>query len=128
MPHQTFEDAILDKIELEERLAALNPEIQTIFYDAYGEHLENIPLAFSHPNLQTEFLLERLSNLSSIKLQKVMLMRLGITTGTPMTLEEVANEFGTTRERIRQIESKFFKRRRPLTRRKRLKDFLSLDD
>ncbi|MCR5322689.1 MAG: RNA polymerase sigma factor RpoD/SigA [Lachnospiraceae bacterium] len=42
----------------------------------------------------------------------VLSLRYGIDTGTPMTLEEVANhpEFGVTRERIRQIESKAIRR------------------
>lgn len=35
---------------------------------------------------------------------KVILMRYGFETGTPMTLEDVGNHFGVTRERIRQVE------------------------
>ena len=38
--------------------------------------------------------------------RQVIEMRFGLTGGEPRTLEEVGREFGVTRERIRQIESK----------------------
>ena len=38
--------------------------------------------------------------------KKVIQLRFGLTDGHPRTLEEVGREFGVTRERIRQIESK----------------------
>lgn len=38
--------------------------------------------------------------------QKILEMRFGLTDGVAHTLEEVGNEFGVTRERIRQIEAK----------------------
>ena len=38
--------------------------------------------------------------------QKILRMRFGLDDGITHTLEEVGNEFGVTRERIRQIEFK----------------------
>ena len=38
--------------------------------------------------------------------RKVIKFRFGLEDGHPRTLEEVGREFGVTRERIRQIESK----------------------
>lgn len=38
--------------------------------------------------------------------RKVISLRFGLEDGHPHTLEEVGREFGVTRERIRQIESK----------------------
>jgi len=38
--------------------------------------------------------------------RKVIQLRYGLQDGHPRTLEEVGREFGVTRERIRQIESK----------------------
>jgi RNA polymerase primary sigma factor len=38
--------------------------------------------------------------------QKILEMRFGLSDGVSHTLEEVGEEFGVTRERIRQIEAK----------------------
>ena len=38
--------------------------------------------------------------------QRILQMRFGLEDGVTHTLEEVGNEFGVTRERIRQIEAK----------------------
>ena len=37
---------------------------------------------------------------------EILLMRYGFTTGTPMTLEEIGQHYGLTRERIRQAEER----------------------
>ncbi|OGY90700.1 MAG: RNA polymerase sigma factor RpoD [Candidatus Komeilibacteria bacterium RIFCSPLOWO2_01_FULL_52_15] len=42
--------------------------------------------------------------------QKILSMRFGLTDGVAHTLEEVGQEFGVTRERIRQIEAKALER------------------
>lgn len=54
---------------------------------------------------------------------KVLRMRYGLSGGTPMTLEEVGQKFGVTRERIRQIESKAFRKLVHPSRVKKLKEF-----
>ena len=56
--------------------------------------------------------------------KRVLELRFGIATGHPHTLEEVGKEFGVTRERIRQIEAKAFKKLRHSGITKRLKDYL----
>ncbi|MBQ6436315.1 RNA polymerase sigma factor RpoD [bacterium] len=55
---------------------------------------------------------------------KVIRMRFGLSNSRMMTLEEVGKEFGVTRERIRQIESKALRNLRSPSRRKKLQDFL----
>jgi RNA polymerase primary sigma factor len=56
--------------------------------------------------------------------RKVLELRFGLEDGHQRTLEEVGQEFGVTRERIRQIEAKALRKLRHPTRSKRLKDFL----
>jgi RNA polymerase primary sigma factor len=54
----------------------------------------------------------------------VIRLRYGLTDGRPRTLEEVGREFGVTRERIRQIESKTFAKLRHPSRSEKLRDYL----
>jgi RNA polymerase primary sigma factor len=56
--------------------------------------------------------------------QKVIMLRFGMEDGEPRTLEEVGEEFGVTRERIRQIESKTLSKLRHPSRSQQLRDFL----
>lgn len=56
--------------------------------------------------------------------EKVILLRFGFIDGKEWTLEEVGNEFGLTRERIRQIEKKAFEKLRHASRSKILKWFV----
>ncbi|NTU70229.1 MAG: RNA polymerase sigma factor RpoD [Coriobacteriia bacterium] len=56
--------------------------------------------------------------------RKVIELRFGLVDGHPRTLEEVGREFGVTRERIRQIESKTLCKLRHPSRSSKLKDYL----
>jgi RNA polymerase primary sigma factor len=56
--------------------------------------------------------------------KKVIQLRFGLTDGHPRTLEEVGKEFGVTRERIRQIESKTLSKLRHPSRSQKLRDYL----
>lgn len=55
--------------------------------------------------------------------QKILEMRFGLEDGITHTLEEVGNEFGVTRERIRQIEAKSLEKIREHKGLKKLKEY-----
>jgi len=56
--------------------------------------------------------------------RKVLEMRFGLKDGMARTLEEVGQEFGVTRERIRQIEAKALRKLRHPIRSRKLRDYL----
>ena len=70
-----------------------------------------------------EAVLEALDGLSEREKQVVRL-RFGLDDGQARTLEEVGKEFGVTRERIRQIESKTLAKLRHPLRSQKLRDYL----
>ena len=55
--------------------------------------------------------------------QKILEMRFGLSDGVAHTLEEVGQEFGVTRERIRQIEAKSLEKMADHSDMKKLKDY-----
>ena len=69
---------------------------------------------------QLEGVLHTLSN----REKKVIQLRFGLLDGVPRTLEEVGKDFGVTRERIRQIESKTLSKLRHPSRSQKLRDYL----
>ncbi|MCU1458880.1 MAG: hrdB [Actinomycetia bacterium] len=73
--------------------------------------------------LLTEAIEEALEELNDRERQVVRL-RFGLDDGQVRTLEEVGREFGVTRERIRQIESKTLAKLRHPNRSQRLRDYL----
>ena len=69
---------------------------------------------------QLERVLEQLAE----REQRIIHLRFGLTDGHPRTLEEVGREFGVTRERIRQIESKTLAKLRHPSRAQMLREYL----
>ena len=94
---------------------------------ALGDFIEDsdaiVPLdAASFILLQEQ--LESVLHTLSEREKKVIQLRFGLHDGTPRTLEEVGKEFGVTRERIRQIESKTLSKLRHPSRSQKLRDYL----
>ena len=73
-------------------------------------------------NLLRERLKDILKDLTPRE-QKILAMRFGLDDGITHTLEEVGNEFGVTRERIRQIEAKALEKIREHGSLKKLKGY-----
>ncbi|PJF25187.1 MAG: RNA polymerase subunit sigma, partial [Phototrophicales bacterium] len=68
-----------------------------------------------------DYLLETLTPREAHILQ----LRFGLLNGRAHTLEEVGQQFGLTRERIRQIEGRALRRLRHPRRSRQLRDYLS---
>jgi len=68
--------------------------------------------------------LEQVLDNLSIREQRIIQLRFGLSDGHPRTLEEVGREFGVTRERIRQIESKTLAKLRHPSRALLLREYL----
>jgi RNA polymerase primary sigma factor len=69
--------------------------------------------------------LEQVLDNLSVREQRIIQLRFGLTDGHPRTLEEVGREFGVTRERIRQIESKTLAKLRHPSRAQMLREYLA---
>lgn len=70
--------------------------------------------------------LKGVMNMLTPRESMVMRMRYGLDDGHPRTLEEVGKEFGVTRERIRQIESKALRKLRSPKYAKRIKEVMDV--
>lgn len=68
--------------------------------------------------------LEEVLETLTLREEKVLRLRFGLDDGRARTLEEVGQEFGVTRERIRQIEAKALRKLRHPSRSRKLKDYL----
>ncbi|HVU73768.1 MAG TPA: RNA polymerase sigma factor RpoD [Mycobacteriales bacterium] len=92
-----------------------------------GDFIEDVdavaPLAAAAFRLLQEQISEVMHTLTPRE-QKVIRMRFGLDDGAMRTLEEVGQEFGVTRERIRQIESKTLSKLRHPSRAEQLRDYL----
>ncbi len=68
--------------------------------------------------------LEEVLDTLTTREEKVLRLRFGLDDGRARTLEEVGQNFGVTRERIRQIEAKALRKLRHPSRSHKLRDFL----
>jgi RNA polymerase primary sigma factor len=92
--------------------------------DFIEDHQAEAPAEAAARQLLNEAVKEALGELSERE-QQVVRLRFGLDgTGQARTLEEVGREFGVTRERIRQIESKTLAKLRHPQRSQKLRDYL----
>jgi RNA polymerase primary sigma factor len=91
-----------------------------------GEFIEDEKTILPHHSAARRLLREQLKDILvdlSPREQKILKMRFGLDDGITHTLEEVGNEFGVTRERIRQIEAKSLEKIRAHGQSKKLKGY-----
>ena len=85
-----------------------------------------MPADVATANSLSEQIMSALDELSDRE-KEVVRLRFGLDGAQPQTLEEVGRQFGVTRERIRQIESKTLAKLRHPQRRQKLEDYLRAD-
>jgi RNA polymerase primary sigma factor len=93
-----------------------------------GDFIEDESLPGPVDAASRQLLKEQMSDILdslSARERKVLEMRFGLKDGRGRTLEEVGQEFGVTRERIRQIEAKALRKLRHPIRSKKLRDYLA---
>lgn len=98
-------------------------EDESVLGDFIADDRQISPYEATSQQMLRENIEEVLSALSDRE-AKVLKMRFGLSGNKMMTLEEVGQKFGVTRERIRQIEAKALRKLKHPSRRKMLQDFL----
>lgn len=101
----------------------IGDEEDSLLGDFIPDETQVSPYDMTSKRLLKENIEEVLAALSDRE-SKVLKMRFGLDGQRPMTLEEVGREFGVTRERIRQIESKALRKLRHPSRKRKLQDYL----
>lgn len=94
----------------------------TLLGDFIEDTTSTTPEGGATQNIMSEHLEEAMNSLTPRE-KRVIQMRFGLL-GREYTLEEVGNEFGITRERIRQIEAKALRKLRHPSKHQQLKSFL----
>ncbi len=120
-------DRVREILKISQKTTSLETPIgdeeDSFLGDFIADETQASPYELTSNQLMTENVAEVIASLSDRE-AKVLKMRFGLSGQKPMTLEEVGREFGVTRERIRQIESKALRKLRHPSRRKKLQDYL----
>jgi len=109
-----------DTISLETSIGDSSDE--TTLCDFIEDTETVLPSQVAGRQLLKEYVSEILVELSPRE-QKILKMRFGLEDGVTHTLEEIGQEFGVTRERIRQIEDKALEKMGKHKKSKKLKDY-----
>lgn len=94
--------------------------------DIIEDHRLETPADAATRHMLNEAIEEALDELNDRE-RELLRMRFGLDDGQPRTLEEVGRQFGVTRERIRQIETKTLAKLRNPQHSQRLRDYFEVD-
>jgi RNA polymerase primary sigma factor len=107
---------------------SLEMPIGTEENSSLGDFIEDESVAGPVDQASRQLLKEQMHDILdglSERERKVLELRFGLADGRTRTLEEVGQEFGVTRERIRQIEAKALRKLRHPIRSRKLRDYLA---
>ncbi|MCP3853863.1 MAG: RNA polymerase sigma factor RpoD [Actinomycetia bacterium] len=113
----------LDPVSLDQRVG---DDDDASMSDFIKDDRAEAPSAVAARHMLNEAVLEALDGLNERE-REVVRLRFGLDDGRTRTLEEVGKQFGVTRERIRQIESKTLAKLRHPHRSEKLRDYLDGD-
>jgi len=99
-------------------------EENSVLVDFIPDESVASPVEETNRELLREQMRDILESLSERE-RNVLALRFGLEDGESRTLEEVGQQFGVTRERIRQIEAKALRKLRHPTRSRKLRDYLT---
>jgi len=97
-----------------------------VLADVIEDQNVEAPVDIAERNMLTSAIEDALDDLNPRE-RDLLRMRFGLDDGQPRTLEEVGREFGVTRERIRQIETKTLAKLRNPQHSLKLRDYFELD-
>lgn len=92
-----------------------------------GDFVADDSNASTEEKAESVFLREEIEQMLqglNLREREVIILRFGLESGHPLTLEEVGKRFKVTRERIRQIETAALRKLRNPSRSKKIRDFL----
>lgn len=121
------EDKVREIMKIAQEPVSLETPIGEEEDSHLGDFIEDHDAKAPAEEASFTLLREQLENVLSTltdREQKVLRLRFGLDDGRARTLEEVGQQFGVTRERIRQIEAKTLRKLRHPSRSKKLKDYL----
>ena len=120
-------DKVRDILKISQEPVSLETPVGEEDDSSLGDFIEDtdavVPADAASFQLMQEQIREILHTLTERE-QQVIQLRFGMADGTCRTLEEVGEEFGVTRERVRQIEAKTLSKLRHPSRSDLLRDYL----